>query len=368
MKKSVFYFLSVGFGFLMCGQIMDAASRAHERMVYTEASSLTLVGKLFPDTPNPYHRVDTVRYKGFTASENIQVRYSSGIACVFRTDASFISVLTEWGKVGEQTNTNDISAHGYDLYIKKDGQWVFAGAATNVMKNMDKPVSLAREMEPGMKECLLYLPTYSEQYSVKIGVEEGAVIEAAENPFRHRIGVFGSSYTHGSSTGRSGMTWPAQFSRMTGLQLLSLGCSGNSKLQDYFADVLAHAEMDALLLDAFSNPTAEMIEERLFPFIETVQKAHPGMPIIFQRTIYRPNRVFNTLSEKNESAKMAMADSLMRIACKKYKDVWYITPDPVAKDHTATIDGVHPSNYGYTLWAKSIVRPVRRILKRYGIR
>lgn len=345
-----------------------AAPKSPAGMVYTEASSLTLVGKLFPDTPNPYHRVDTVVFKGFTESENAQVRYSSGIACVFRTDSRFISVKTEWGKIGEQTNTNAISAHGYDLYIKKDGEWVFAGAATNVASKLDQPVSLARSMEPGMKECLLYLPTYSEQYSVKIGVDKGAVIEPGENPFRHGIGVFGSSYTHGSSTGRSGMTWPAQFSRMTGFQMLSLGCSGNSKLQSYFADVLAAADMDALVLDAFSNPTPEMIEERLFPFIETVQKAHPGMPIIFMRTIFRPNRVFNVQSEINESAKMAMADSLMKIACKKYPDVWYISPEVSAKDHTPTIDGVHPSNYGYTLWAKSIVRPVKRILKKYGIR
>lgn len=360
--------LAVSLALLVSGHCMSAATKASPKIIYTEASSLTLVGKLFPDTPNPYHRVDTVVYKGFTEKENIQVRYSSGIACVFRTDASSISVLTEWGAVGEQTNTNDISAHGYDLYIRKDGRWVFAGAATNVISRLDRPVSIARNMPPGVKECLLYLPTYSEQYSVKIGVEEGAMLEPAENPFRHRIGVFGSSYTHGSSTGRSGMTWPAQFSRLTGLQLLSLGCSGNSKLQDYFADVLAHADMDALLLDAFSNPTPEMIEERLFPFIETIQAAHPGMPIIFQRTIYRENRVFNTLSEKNEVAKMAMADSLMKIACKKYKDVWYITPDATSDDHSATIDGVHPSNYGYTLWAKSIVRPVKRILKKYGIR
>ena len=33
---------------------------------FTEASDLTLTGKLFEDTPNPYHRVDTVRFKGFT--------------------------------------------------------------------------------------------------------------------------------------------------------------------------------------------------------------------------------------------------------------------------------------------------------------
>ena len=47
--------------------------------VYTEASSLTLGGKLFTDIPNPYHRVDTVKFKGFTKGENLQVRESSGI-------------------------------------------------------------------------------------------------------------------------------------------------------------------------------------------------------------------------------------------------------------------------------------------------
>ena len=40
---------------------------------FTEASDLTLAGKLFPNTPNPYHRVDTVKYKGFTKSENLSM-------------------------------------------------------------------------------------------------------------------------------------------------------------------------------------------------------------------------------------------------------------------------------------------------------
>ena len=31
-----------------------------------EASELNLVGKAFYDTPNPYHRIDTCRFKGFT--------------------------------------------------------------------------------------------------------------------------------------------------------------------------------------------------------------------------------------------------------------------------------------------------------------
>ena len=41
---------------------------------FIEASDLNIIGKLFDDTPNPYHRVDTVKFKGFTKSENNQVR------------------------------------------------------------------------------------------------------------------------------------------------------------------------------------------------------------------------------------------------------------------------------------------------------
>ena len=41
------------------------SASAQEGIKYTEAADLTLVGNLFPDTPNPYHRLDTAKYKGF---------------------------------------------------------------------------------------------------------------------------------------------------------------------------------------------------------------------------------------------------------------------------------------------------------------
>ena len=336
--------------------------------VYTEASTLTLTGKLFPDTPNPYHRIDTVKYKGFTPAENLQVRESSGIAVAFRTNSTYIDVLTEYGTIQYPMNTNGISAKGYDLYIRENGKWVFAAAAANGNGNEARVLHLINNLDGQMHECLMYLPLYSEVRSVKIGTQDGAVIEAIPNPFRHRVGIFGSSYTHGSSTSRGGMAYPAQFTRNTGIQLLSIGCSGNCRLQSYFADALAAADVDALIFDTFSNPSLAQVNERLFPFIEKLQAAHPGKPLIFQRTIRRESRNFNTEAEKFEQDRIDLADSLMKIACKKYKDVYYIYPDATSPDHLASVDGVHPSNYGYTLWAKSIEKKILRILKKYGIK
>lgn len=343
---------------------MVTGARAQD-LIYTEASDLTLTGKLI-DTPNPYHRVDTVRFKGFTKSENNQVRNSAGIAVAFRTNSPTISVLTKYGDVGWPNNTGGYSARGYDLYIRRDGQWIWAGAGCP--GDLEKPFNLISGMDGTMKECLMYLPILSEEYSVKIGVTEGSVLEPLPNPFRGRIGIFGSSFTHGISTSRAGMAYPAIFSRETGLQMLSLGCSGNCKLQDYFADVLTAADVDAFVFDSFSNPSPEQIKERLFPFIEKVQAAHPGKPLIFQRTIYREWRNFNKRTADYEARRIAVADSLMKIACKKYKDVYYIHPSAPAPDHETTQDGTHPSDRGYQLWARSIEKPIKKILRKYGIR
>jgi len=359
---------------LLLAATLSAASAQSVKYVYTEASDLTLVGKLMPGkTANPYHRVDTTLYKGFTKRENELVRMSSGMACVFKTNSPSISVVTQFGKLDDPVNTNIISARGYDLYIKQDGKWAWASSGVAPRNKPGDPLTLVSDMDGSMHECLMYFPLYSEEYSIKVGVEEGASIEAIDNPFRHRIAIWGSSYTHGSSTTRAGMAYPAQFSRATGLQMLSLGCSGRCMLQDYFCDVLVDVDADAFIFDSFSNPQAPMIRERLVPFIDRMIAAHPGKPLIFQQTIYREKRRFNLKEEAKEQAKMDMAASIFKElkatpeGRKKYKDVYFIVPQACPASHEATVDGVHADNYGYSLWAESIRKPVLKILRKYGL-
>ena len=343
--------------------------------VYTEAADLTLIGKLMPGkTQNPYHRVDTTLYKGFTSRENHLVRMSSGMGCVFKTNSRSIRIKTEYGQMDDPVNTSIISARGYDLYILQDGKWVWASSGVSPRNDLSKAFKIIDDMDGTEHTCLLYFPTYSEVKSIKIGVEKGATMQSAENPFTHRIAIWGSSYTHGSCTSRAGMTYPAQFSRSTGLQLLSLGCSGRCLLQDYFCDVLVDVDAEAFIFDSFSNPRADMIRERLVPFIDRMIAAHPDKPLIFQQTIYRERRNFNTSSDEREQAKMEMAARIFKEikstpeGRKKYKDVYFIIPNACPASHEATVDGVHPDNYGYTLWAESIEKPVLKILKKYGIR
>ena len=330
---------------------------------YTDAQKLTVVSKLV-HTANPYHRIDTDKYEGFTSGEVIQCRQSAGIAIAFRTNSDFIGVDAKYIKLSSRL---DKGMAGFDLYIRKDGQWIYAwnNVPDKVVTGQFISMPLLKKSVEGWKDCLLYLPLQSELSEVQIVTDADGVVEPLEMPFKGRIAVFGSSYTQGACAERPGLTYSAQLSRMTGYHFINMGFCGNSKLQPYFADALLDAEdIDAYVFDAFSNPTPDQVQERLFPFIEKFQTRKPGVPLIFIQTLYREKRNFNPAYDAREQAKMDMADSLMTIAASKYPNVYWIeTTNTVDGTHEWTADGSHPSGYGYHLMAKSILEPLTTILK-----
>ena len=125
-------------------------------------------------------------------------------------------------------------------------------------------------MAEGEKECLLYLPLYDQLKKLEIGVDEKSVITPMENPFRHKIVVHGSSITHGIAAGRAGMAYSSRLGRDTGLYCINLGFSGQCTMQPEFASYLSRVEADAFVFDCFSNPSAEVINERFDAFVDTI--------------------------------------------------------------------------------------------------
>ena len=111
--------------------VLSLNMSAQDKWKFTEASELTLVGKLFPDTPVPYHRLDTLVYHdGFTSSERHQVTMSSGVSVAFRTDSPKISVCPTYGRISGLGTTGAISQKGFDLYVKDGKEWKWAGSTT----------------------------------------------------------------------------------------------------------------------------------------------------------------------------------------------------------------------------------------------
>jgi len=335
----------------------------HAQQDYTDALSLTVVGK-YTETAHPWDRLD--EREGMSETEKGQARMCAGMAVAFSTNSKTIGVRVVWRKkAADGGNMGPISARGFDLYMQRDGRWLWAG--NGYPKNTPgEPVEAELFKDNGSEEkhCLLYLPLFSQLESLEIVTAEGSWIEADAQPFKGRIAVWGSSYTHGSGAGRCAMTWEAQLARATGYNFINLGFSGNCKLQPYFADALLDAgPVDAFVFDAFSNPSPQEVRERLEPFIKRFVKERPGIPLIFLQTLRREKRNFSAYYEAKEHAKRATAEEMMQQMVAKYPNVYWInTTNATSPTHEATSDGSHPDSYGYTLWMQSVKDPIMEIL------
>ncbi len=377
MKKLNLMLLALVF---VCANVVAAPA-----IKWVNAQSLTHLGKLCKTT-NPYHRVELADYPNqFNATESRLLRQSAGESIAFETDATEIWVKATFGEARETAGMPKNASCGFNLYIEKNGEWTWASSKSpsyykikdgvislkdaNGVRHLDKPVRMISNMNSESKKCIIYLPLYSELLHLEIGVEEGAKIEALENPFRHKIAIFGSSFTHGSCASASGQTYPAFLQRQTGLYFCGLGMSGNSKLQPVIGRILGGTDVDAIVVDAFSNPSIAVIDERIDLFISEIRAQRPDLPIIFLRTIYRENRNFDQKSEGREQARIDHVEGVMKRVISDYDHVYFINvKDQTGTDHETSADGTHPTSWGYKRWADAIQKPLLKYLKKYGIK
>lgn len=357
---------------LLCCLLLLTAFAATARqpgVKYIDASTLTVIGKALP-TELPYNRIDTARY---TIPEKAlwHCYTSAGLAVVFRTDSRFIRARWETSARNSSDNMPAVGQKGLDLYIRRDGQWCYAGVGHPTIdgKNDRHESALVGSMEPGEKECLLYLPLFDRVDRLEIGVEPGSRIVPMENPFRHRIVVHGSSITHGAAASRAGMSYPALLERRTGLYVINLGFSGQCTMQPEFAAYLADVEADAFIFDCFSNPRAETIRERFDTFVDIIRAKHPATPLIFLQTVVRESGNFNTHLREAERLKREAAEARLRARMPLDPHLYFVDPgDLLGDDHNATVDGTHPTDLGFDRMLRSIEPQLREILAKYGIR
>ncbi len=350
---------------------LSAEEKQREKLKFVDATTLNICGHTMRTDKSPYFRFDCEPYNFKEEKIRRYSRYPVGMYVAFRTNSSQVSATWENVSRWIGDNMTPIFQLGLDLYIKDGERWVFCGVgrvSVNPEKNC-RTKSLIKNLPEGDKEFLLYLPCWSELTRLEIGVDKDATIEALPSPFRHKVVVYGSSITHGASASRPGMAYPARMSRNLGIDFVNFGFSGNCKMQPQFTDFLVKVEADAFVCDAFANPTAEQITERVEPFVDAMVAAHPGKPIIFLRTFHHESEFYDKVRRDKFIEKTRVAREKMALLTKKYKDVYFLEePYATGNDCNSTIDTSHPNDLGFDRVIKSYQSKIAKILKKYGIK
>ena len=339
-----------------------------KNMEYTDASLLSIVNKPQADGP-VFQRIDVERYPEMNPTVTRYYAFSTGLAVAFRTNSR--NIHARWNTLNKSNRfeTPVIAQKGLDLYIRREGEWVFAGTGTPTHTTRHE-APLIEDMEDGMKECLLYLPLFDNVEKLEIGVDKGASIGSLEYPFKHKVVVIGSSITHGVGVSRPGMTYPARMERALGVEFCNLGASGQCKLDSFYARIAAETEADAFIFDTFSNPNAKQIEERMKMFVDRIRAGHPETPLIFLQTEIRETGNFNLRRREYEREKREMAErELKKLRDAGYKNIYFINPGmPLGDDHEATADGVHPTDMGHERILEVIQPQIVKILRKHGVK
>lgn len=334
------------------------------QLKYVDAKTLTIINKIDPDCA-PFSRINAEKYE---ARKSLG-KTSTGVAILFRTNSRIIDAkwTTLKSKIGN--NSTPILHSGLDLYIRDNGEWIFAGVGRPTFNSTEHKFTIVKRMADGTKECMLYLPMHNGVTSLELGIEEGASIEPMESPFKYKMAFIGSSITHGSSASRPGATYVARIGRELNAEMANIGLSGQCKLDDYFANIVCENSADAFIFDTFSNSTEEIINERVYNFVKRVATAHPDKPMIFLQTIKRDIGYFDLGARERNDKQRAAAEKWMKSLCKEFKNVYFINPGIILGDnHEGTVDGTHLNDLGVQCTMDYLLPKLKKILKKYGIK
>ena len=350
---------------LACSLNMQGAGERH--LQYVDARGLAVVNKAQPAGP-ALQRLNVENYPQLPETVNRYFSYATGLAVAFRTNSTCIHVRWNTSDKAESVNTTLIAQSGMDLYIRRDDGWVFAGVATPGWKDTHR-ATVVENMEDNWKDCLLYLPLFNRVDSLQIGIDETADIESLPNLFREKVVVIGSSITHGASAGRPGLAYPARLNRALGVEFANLGACGLCRMEDFWADIAGDTEADAFLFDTFSNPSPQVIRERLPGFVAKIRESHPDTPLIFLQTVVRETGNFDLKKRDYERRKReAATEELEKIRKAGDRNVYFISPGMVlGDDHEATTDGVHPTDAGYERIVDALLPQLAKILRKHHI-
>lgn len=337
-------------------------------IVYTDASQFPLFGKAAP-TEAHWQRLPA-RLKGVSRDRLVFLGTNScGLYVRFRSNSSNINVrwtslYSYWMPHMAPTGTR-----GLDLYILTDDGWKFAGSGRPDRENATTTADVVCNMEPQMREYMLYLSLYDGIESMEIGIDPDAVIEApkVDSPrSASPIVMYGTSIMQGGCCSRPGMAFVNILGRRFDRTCVDLGFSGNAFIDMEIAEIMAQVPDPAVyVLDWVPNANAEAINARGEQFFNVLRQAHPDVPVVFvEDPIFDHSRfdkrMLKEITDKNVAQKALFA-SLKKKGVKK---IYYLPAEKLLPpDGEGTVDGIHPTDYGMVHYADAYASVLKKLIK-----
>ena len=361
--KNLFVCLIITFSFV------SSFSQEKIELTWYDATAIGIEGRGWTDTKTPYDRFPGKAEGKIPEGVWARSLNSAGMSVSFATDSDIIVV--RW-KVRNPSITSpylsSMSVAGLDLYVRENDRWMWAATKTPRPPNVQPETTetFLRGLPKKLREFRLYLPSYNGVEKVEIGVGKDSKFgKAVEKEVKKPIVFYGSSIVQGSASSRPGMTYVAQLQRRLNRGVINLGFSGLCKMEAELGDLLAELDPALFVIDCLPNMTIPEINDRTVDLVKKIRKTRPQTPIVLIENPLYSQALWNTAVKNTIAAKnKALSTQFAKLQQDGVKRIYYIKGDNLyGDDGESTVDGVHPTDYGFKIYAETLDPLLRRILE-----
>ncbi len=345
------------------------------RFLSPDDAPLRLTGFLFRDRDKVYRRMPLKPAEPFSPGVENLAWNTAGGQVAFRTDSPRIVLKVKMRGNNVMYHMAQTGTAGFDLYAGEPGRQRFAAVTRFAAGAPEYTAQVFKTSRPKMREFTINFPLYAGVESVYIGVDEKAKVEAPTPWADDRpIVIYGTSITQGGCAARPGMAYTNILSRMLNRPVVNLGFSGNGKGEAGVAAEIAKVAAPAMfVLDYDANSGgAEKIAETMPVFIDVLRKSHPTTPILVISRIRPGGEALDYARDEEapRSAAQAASVKVQRELVEKRRaagdrNLYFLDGGTVINSEDwdeVTVDGSHPTDYGFALMARSIAPVVAKIL------
>lgn len=352
----------------VCGaQTAPVQPKIEGDQAWYDVSQWGVEGKGWTDTERFYDRLPA-KAKGMVRDAVWSLsRHSAGLCARFATDARAIFVRYRLlSATLAMPHMPATGVSGVDLYAADQGRWCWLGVARPGAPKVQ--ATLAEGIAPGRRDYLLYLPLYNGVESLEIGVNKHAAFEPLAPRSDKPLVFYGTSITQGGCASRPGMAYPALVGRRLDRPTINLGFSGNGRMEQPLADLMAELEAAVYIIDCLPNMDAAAVAERTEPLVRTLRQARPKTPILLvEDRTYTNASLLPSCQERHAASRAALKGAYRRLVEAGVAGLAYLEGEHLlGDDGEAATDGSHPSDLGMARMAEALEKSIRPLLAGSG--
>ena len=332
---------------------------------WIDTAKLTVAGQGWQETQLPFDRLPAKAEKLVREPVWDLSHHTAGVSIRFVSDATILKA--RWRLLDENLSLPHMPAtgvSGLDLYVKHEGQWrwLAAGRPRNFPEN---EALLFAGILPGKREYVLYLPLYNGAVKLELGIQPGALLEAASIQFIRPIVWYGTSITQGGCASRPGMAPSNILSRRLNRDIINLGFSGNGTMEPEMARLLAELDPAIYMLANQENLKSDAVFERVTAFVSILVAAHPQTPIVLIENVRYSHAFLNPVENGDILQKRSeLQRAFQALQMDGAKNLHYVYGDALyGSDGEAAVDGVHATDVGFLRQADALEPLLRQLLE-----